>query len=89
MPPTSCLPSSPLFPSSLQCSTSEGAAKSSQSQGDTGDDTTSISSTTTTQSTIEEESQEGRWRLHKAILDLVYSLSSDISMKKNTMGLNL
>ena len=55
-------------------------------------ETTSISSTATTQSsmtTMDENSPEGRRKLHHAVLELVYGLSSDVSVKKNSTGLHM
>ncbi len=53
-------------------------------------DTASISSTATTQSmVVDEASQEGRRRLHNGVLEVVYNLTSDVSIKKNVMSLNM
>ena len=68
------------------CSASKGDEAKKAGQGDTGD-TASMSSVTTTQSS-EETDPHGRLALHKAVLEIVYSLSSDVSLKKNSMGLN-
>ena len=54
-------------------------------EGDTAD-TVSVSSVMTTQSA--DEAPNGRQALHKAVLEIVYSLSSDVSLKKNSQGLN-
>lgn len=54
--------------------------------GGVGDDTVSVSSVMTTQST--DESGTALQALHKAVLEIVYSLSSDVSLKKNSQGLN-
>ena len=50
-------------------------------------DTVSVSSVMTTQST-DDALPSGRQALHKAVLEIVYSLSSDVSLKKNSQGLN-
>lgn len=66
------------------------AKKSSQGgRGEGGDvaDTVSMSSVVTTQST-EDSLSSSRQALHKAVLEIVYSLSSDVSLKKNSQGLN-
>ena len=52
-----------------------------------GDDTASLSSVVTTQS-VDEGASSSRHALHKAVLEIVYSLSSDVSLKKNSQGLN-
>ena len=38
---------------------------------------------------VDEASPEGRNRLQHALLEVVYGLSSDVSLKKNTLGLNM
>ena len=55
--------------------------------GGGGEDTVSMSSVTTIQST-EDSGPSSRHVLHKAVLEIVYSLSSDVSLKKNSQGLN-
>ena len=52
------------------------------------EDTVSMSSVVTTQSTEEGAGLSCRQALHKAVLEIVYSLSSDVSLKKNSQGLN-
>ena len=63
---------------------------SQKSEGADTADTSSVSSSgATSQSTIMEDgSEEMIKKLHHAILELVFGLSSDVSLKKNTMGLN-
>ena len=38
---------------------------------------------------MDENSPEGRRKLHHAVLELVYGLSSDVSVKKNSTGLHM
>ena len=72
-------------------STASGTSHSKPSQSADTAETTSISSTTTTQSAtvMDENSPEGRKKLHHAVLELVYGLSSAVSMKKNSTGLHM
>ena len=57
--------------------------------GGTGDDTVSVSSVMTTQSMEDGAGMlSSKQALHKAVLEIVYSLSSDVSLKKNSQGLN-
>ena len=57
-------------------------------EGGAADDAVSVSSVLTTQSTDLEPALSGRHALHKAVLEIIYSLSSDVSLKKNSQGLN-
>lgn len=72
--------------------TEEGRTKKSSRGGRGGEggdtaDTVSVSSVVTTQS-LEDSLSSSRQALHKAVLEIVYSLSSDVSLKKNSQGLN-
>ena len=52
-------------------------------------ETSSNSSGTSQSGVVDEASPEGRSRLQHALLEVVYGLSSDVSLKKNTLGLNM
>lgn len=47
------------------------------------------SSSTSGSITFDEQSVEGRLLLHREFLEVVYSLCSDVSLRKNTLHLNM
>lgn len=50
---------------------------------------TSVSSSTSGSIIFDEQSAEGRLLLHREFLEVVYYLCSDVSLRKNTLHLNL